>query len=485
MNIKSESQHYHHLILTLLLFSLIFTFPFAGKLNIISLSFINLYAFRILLLLSFMYLLFTKNLVVPRYYHNRWLLFFTGWLLIYGLISLFWVDNKIMAFRQISYVVWGGLTFMVIFSICYRIKNAFRIIKTSWLLSFIILAFFALIEIGTFAHFEGTFTKNLAKFDFIRNSFNSPLATFGNPNDYAVFLVFSLIIFFLRLGRNKRLLPIFFIFLTLFILYYTRSVLSTYAIYYVIVASAFLFLYTGSQMFLKIQLNYLSETVIQLRKNWIRIMFITAVFLLSFIFIIVRNTIVIPVENSGVHFEEVEKSDKGFELIKEKMTDFYLIESEPAVEITETESYNIRKNLILNGWHFALESWFMGIGAGQFEHKVLSGEGKFNTMNKGNPHNFTIEVLSQYGIIPLILLAIFFMKIALMVLKNFRQFYDIHLTMESSFLFLSIPAYLLVSNGPSAFISLPMNWIILTLIAYSAETLMKNKASLLIKAEHE
>ncbi len=472
------------LIFMLLLFSLIFTFPFAGKLNVVSLGFIHLYAYRVLLLLGFAYLFLTRQLVIPRFYHNRWLLFFIIWLMVYGSISLIWDDNVMMALRHISYILWGGLTFIVIFTLCYRLDNAFGIIKTSWLLSFVILAFFAVIEIGTFAHFEGTYTTNLSKYDFIRSTFNAPLATFGNPNDFAVFLVFSLIMFFLRLGRSKRFLPLLFIILTLFITYYTRSKLSAYAIYYVIFASVFLFLYTGNQMFLKFQLNYFKNVFRLFSKNMLKVIVIAGLFILSFVLIVTTNKIVIPVENPGVQFEEVEKSDKGLNEIKEKMADFYLIKSEPAFAVKETDSYSIRKNLILNGFHFAKESCLMGVGAGQYEHKTLTGQGKYDTMKHGNPHNFTIEILSQYGIIPLVFLAIFFFQIIFLIMRNFRQFYDADLTMESSFLFLAIPAYVLVSNAPSAFIALPMNWIILTLFAYSAEILLKNKASTLIETNH-
>jgi teichuronic acid biosynthesis protein TuaE len=472
-------------ILNLLLYSLIFTFPFASKINIIDFGFLNLYAYRIFLLLAIIYLGVTKQIFFPRYRLNKWLLLFIVWLFLYGLLSLLWVENQYLAWRQISHVLWGGFTFIVIFSLSYKVKNSLGIVKDAWLSAYIILAVFAIYEIGSGAHFEGTFTKNLEQFDSIRTTFNSPFSTFGNPNDYAAFLVFSLIFFFLRLARPNRILPLFFILMTVFIIYYTRSVIAMYGVYWVILASLFLLFYSNNQKIPRIQLYFTRKLFGKIKKNFISIIYISFLLLFGFIYSVCSNPIVFPADNDEVKYVQVEKSKEGISVLNREMFDFYLIEREPSVNITKTQSYSVRKNLILNGLTYAKESWFMGIGAGQFEEQILSGKLKYPTMNKSNPHNFFIEVLSQYGIIPIVFLGIFMMSIVVFLIRNFKQLYARDLSMESSMLFLTIPVYLLVSNGPSAFMSLPMNWIILTMMAYSAERLLKNKKHINEAHKHE
>lgn len=470
-------QNVNDIILKLLLFSLIFTFPFAGKINIIDLGFVNLYAYRLFLLLAFTYLAVTKQISFPHQRPTRWLLYFMFWLLIYGLVSLFWIENQFFAMKQISYILWGGLTFIVILSLCNKVHDSLRVVKKSWLAAFVILAFFAIYEIGSGVHFSGTFTKNLEQYDSIRSTFNSPFATFGNPNDYAAFLVFSLIFFLLRLARPNRIFPIVFIILTVFIIYYTRSVISMYAVYWVILAALFLIFFSNKQRILRLQLYFTRKSFVKLKKNLIPLVYISFLFLFAFFYSVSSNPIVTPVENGKVKFVEVEKSKLGVRILNEKVSEFYIVERETTVDPTQTESFAVRKNLILNGFDFAKESWFMGIGAGQFEHRILSRKCSYPTMNNPNPHNFFIEVFSQYGVIPVALLGIFMLSIVVFLIKNFKQVYSKNSSMESSLLFLTIPAYLLVSNAPSAFLSLPMNWIILTLIAYSAEKLMKNKVT--------
>jgi teichuronic acid biosynthesis protein TuaE len=475
----------NEIILNLLLYSLIFTFPFAGKINIIDFGFINLYAYRIFLLLAIIYLGITKQIFFPHHRFNKWVLFFIVWLLLYGLISLFWVENQYFALKQISHVLWGGFTFVVIYSLSCKVNNSLRIVKEAWLAAYLILAVFAIYEIGSGAHFDGTFTKNLEQFDSIRSSFNSPFSTFGNPNDYAAFLVFSLIFFFLRLAKPNRILPLFFILLTVFIIYYTRSVIAMYGVYWVILASLFLLFYSNNQRIPRIQLYFTRRWFSKIKKNFISIIYISFLLVFGLIYSVCSNPIVFPAEKDEVEYVEVEKSKQGMSILNRKLSEFYLIEREPSVDLTKTQSFSVRKNLILNGLTFAIDSWFMGIGAGQFEERILSGKFKYPTINKSNPHNFFIEVFSQYGIIPIAFLAVFMMSIVVFLKRNFKQFYARDLSMESSMLFLTIPAYLLVSNGPSAFISLPMNWIILTMMAYSAERLFKNKKKVTEAHKHE
>ncbi len=482
---ETTTNNRKDIFLKLLLFGLIFTFPFAAKLNLVSFGSINLYAFRIILIISFFYLIITKNLVVPSRYHNRWFVLFLLWILVYGVISLIWSGDKMLTIRHISYVGWGSLTFIVIYSMCLKLADPMKVIIKAWMIVFVIMAVFAFIEIGTSAHFEGTFTYTLSQLDTVRETFNSPLATFVNPNDFAAFLVFTLVFFLVRLGREKRLLPAIFVGITVFIVYYTRSVLAMYAIYWVVAAAVFLFLYAGNRKFLNVQFQKFSNFFRQSGSDFLYLSIIAAMIIFGVIFSVLKNSIVIPQEGNQVSLKKIEKTGEDVKMLTERMVDFYFIKSETKMPVSQTKSFSTRKNLILNGIVFLQQSYFMGAGAGQFEYKIRSGKAVFPTDGKTNPHNFFIEVLSQYGVISIVLISVFFIKILLLLLKNFKRFFNDQLSTESSFLLMVIPAYLIVSNGPSTFISMPMNWIILTIIAYSAEVLLKNRENVFDSVRNE
>jgi O-antigen ligase len=127
----------------------------------------------------------------------------------------------------------------------------------------------------------------------------------------------------------------------------------------------------------------------------------------------------------------------------------------------DSSSVNVRKNLILSGLDFASSSYFVGVGAGSFESKILKGENKYSTYGMPNPHNYFIEVFSQYGILITLFILSLFIFIGWKVLLSL--FHSIAFE-ESLFILLLIICYGLLSNANSSFLPLPLNWFMFSLI---------------------
>ncbi|MFZ4412854.1 MAG: O-antigen ligase family protein, partial [Bacteroidales bacterium] len=113
----------------------------------------------------------------------------------------------------------------------------------------------------------------------------------------------------------------------------------------------------------------------------------------------------------------------------------------------------IRLKLIKNGIYLFKESNGFGVGPGMFRY--LHNEKKIpeDVGEQNGPHNWIIELLSQYGFFCLIY--VFF--VIFMIWKSI-QFSKYHQRYSIIFI-LSIIGFLIMSNSPSGFGLLDINWI--------------------------
>lgn len=77
-----------------------------------------------------------------------------------------------------------------------------------------------------------------------------------------------------------------------------------------------------------------------------------------------------------------------FELLKPFDSDF----------LGSSNSIAVRINMIRNGITFLLRTWGMGVGVGNFEAWIIS-RSVYDTMEFLNPHNWWIELVSEYGVL--------------------------------------------------------------------------------------
>jgi teichuronic acid biosynthesis protein TuaE len=142
----------------------------------------------------------------------------------------------------------------------------------------------------------------------------------------------------------------------------------------------------------------------------------------------------------------------------------------------ENTSNDIRKGLIKNGWILLVDSYGLGVGAGNFDAYHKAGLVKHWTNNIINPHNWTIQVLSQYGLFIFIPLFWWYLQIFFLFFKNRKLFIEnndgaLPLLM-GSFIFV---VYFIISNSGSTFIANNLNWMMILLMAICADYVYQNK----------
>jgi hypothetical protein len=461
--IKNRDQYYNFL-----LFSLVFLFPFGTRLLVAEFLNIHFSLFRLVLLVTLAILSINRDLALP-WKQKGWLLTaFLFYLFIFGLISLSWVEDTHAALQQISHTGWGISVLLVFYSLLKRVHSGLHVVYIAWTAAFFCLALFAVIEILGAVHFESSFVDSLCQYDSFRMVFHAPLATFSNPNDYAVFITFSLIFMVVYTTFKNLWVLITAIVLSCFILVQTQSNLAFFASYYLLIT-----------ILLHLCLRLLSHPITkksfylpvfrQPTHRPVSVMIITVSMLAAVFVTIIANPLFIhiPDHPEKRSFIPLKKNIDGLNLMANNMLLANWHKKETTTNPFESESYNIRRNLLINGWCMAKQSSFSGIGAGQYVHTLGHHPQCADIAISTNPHSFVIEIFSQYGMLPLF---IFMSFILITLMKAIRSVFGSGFTLGilpvAWLMILLIPAYLLLSNAPSSFISHPMNWIVLTLLAY-------------------
>ena len=162
-------------------------------------------------------------------------------------------------------------------------------------------------------------------------------------------------------------------------------------------------------------------------------------------------------------------------LLKEKKIPCWILQTKlnsSYEDLNIMRSNELRKNLILNGFDYLVESNFVGIGAGAYRSYNLENKGKRPVQGLLNPHSFVIEVLSQYGILVFGLLCYIGFLIIIRITKDtFRgKFGSFHLLAVGL-----LVCILFLGNANSSFLSLPINWLLISLIIIVSNKLIVNQ----------
>ena len=438
-----------------LLFLLIFLFPFSDKINFYDAAgIVNIFAFRVVLGISVLVLLFKGGIKLRFFIESKWLTGFLAFLFAFGALSLFWVDSKLLAYQQLFHLLIACLLYVVFLSLLKNIDKPILLISKAWIFSFSIMTFFGILEIMTNAHFISGYTDHLASFDFIRPSFNAPLVSFSNPNDFSIYLSFGIVFFIYLFQSNKSLIAIISIVIAYFLLYSTLSRFGLLSFYMVLICFFISVLYRNNWQWLK--------------KNYQSMIAYVFAFVLIICFMIYTNPVGKPVNKDGkVEIVTVPMTSLGMDFLF----------STSAIPQDSTGSTAIRKNLILNGLYFTVKSNFLGIGAGQFEYKMKEEKPKYFTDGICSPHHFLIEIVSQYGFAALILILIFFVSLFFKMFFHLKKYRKNALSNEFILLISLTIVYVITSNSSSSYISHPINWIILTVISYVLSEISTAKIS--------
>ena len=311
-----------------------------------------------------------------------------------------------------------------------------------------------IVEFLTGIHFAGTKTQELLELP-VGNNFYAPMFIYDNQNDYLAYLIFTFLILNLfdeKLRNNNYLQLIFLVIIFVFASYADSNFAK-------IVSFGMIVLQLGMLIFQQIKKNKILDLLPY-----------GSAFILLIITIFTNTLFFGPKYENSANYRlngvQIVNQDEGkIEMISAKEQ---LSKSEQNQVIAYLDSINtkspegatnLRKNLILNGIDFIKSAPVFGIGPGGFALKIKRNEHKHFIHTHTSPHNFPIEIISQFGVFGWCyfgILTFIFLKIV-----SFRKSISFNQQVAFIFIFASLPFLWMM---PSAYLYLTIHWLFLPLL---------------------
>lgn len=428
------------------------TLPFGAKILSVSIGFMSIYPN---LVFSFALIPYTLPTLRKWSLRNKLVALF---LIIWFLIAI--AQLKMTGFNRPGLLDIRSLAMqcvfcLVLFSSYYKLgKLEFQRLLIIGLRSFLILLLVAgAVEYYTGIHFAG---KTTADFPLmvIGNNFYAPMFIYDNPNDYLLYslMIFVLLKLFDKVFKQNNLIGI----LTLVVLF----VFAQYA------DSKFARIAIGGLFLLELLvLFFKNRKKIAKQKHWPIIVSASL-----FILLVASNTLFFGPKyaNSKQYrlnaIELLSKKGSQFELKKvrdslTKQEQLALVDYLDSLNTKSPEvAVNLRKNLILNGIDMIKENPVLGIGPGGFHTRLTLGKQRYFIHNHVSPHNFPVEIISQFGLIGWLYLCIIF-GLFILVMKSVKE----HLRNNPWIiaLFMLLPIFWMM---PSAYLYLDIHWLLLPIV---------------------
>jgi teichuronic acid biosynthesis protein TuaE len=431
-------------IATLAFSLLIITLPFGSYLLPINFGGYSIFAFRAILILTFIVVVITKNIKFGIGDFSKWLsIIFLIWL-VYAACSLLWVADHKTALEELFYIFTGLALHLCMISLFPIMKKGSRIFAYSWIIGFFAIIIIALAEIVTKYHLP-SYTANLISRLSVNHRYRSlPIATFGNPNNLSIYLTFSFSLFIFLFQRNLyRGISTVAIFIIVFLVTKSESRLGTLTIVCQFVVFLIVTRITAPSIKFPIYRKGKKAAIISL-----------------ILVTIVYGSSLLP--NIQLQLGKISSTDPA-----------------PAGStklLAEDQSAGTRLAMIRNGLHFFKLSRGVGIGAGNFNEYMRTGRGIYGVATNGfgsrqlDPHNYYIEVLSQYGVLIFALFAIWFSSLVYFSVKLFTtRFLKSVSATRFIFLITLLMSYIMMANVQSRFIPNPFSFLIPTVLSMYAD----------------
>ena len=324
----------------------------------------------------------------------------------------------------------------IIFGTFYTLKiSRFKGLLKSGIFYYLgILIVVGLFEFYSGIHLRGTWTDKFLTLDTVSWIYYSPLFVYDNPNDFLVyFLGLALLcINFLPVNSTNRWLSTTFFFLAFIFAEVASSRIAIFASVAIVIVQLII-----------ITRQYLSKKFII---NSAIYFLVGTLFIALLVF---RNDNFIgPKYSNGAYLQNGEYAEF------------------PTSEQDEGYSSDfVRKNLMLNSFDFIKEKPLLGIGPGQFRFRHKERTVTYETGTVIGPHNYVLEVVSQYGIIAWLYLAFLGYLFYKQVRKCMRR-------REGLWVILLWLVFAMMMLMPSGFLYLDINWLIVPILAlFSADLL--------------
>ncbi|MBI4945990.1 MAG: O-antigen ligase family protein [Bacteroidetes bacterium] len=380
------------------------------------------------------------------------ILFFFFWLA-YGVAFFPFLPDKKIALYEIRSLIMMAAFICIVFRARYLLKAKpfFQLLNQLSLFLFILFTAVAFFEFFTGIHFSGFATEKLWKIPVVMQTY-APLFLYDNPNTALAYLFGLAILVFLSSIKStsntwKNLSITFILFLFSVVADSKFGKISTY----LLAATWLIFFSLNKKEFF--EKKYFWWTAISVLSILICVLtkplYFGPLWKNSEHYLIPSITLA-SVQNDKLYFYSPDSLVKQF---GEKE----VIKSYREYQLRGTDwSANIRKNLLMNGWYLTKQSKFKGVGPAQFRWYHQQKTVPYPTTTVTNPHNYAMEILSQYGLavfIPFILLCIFSWLSAFRKRNNNIQYF---------YLFsVCCIVFILISNMPSSFLILNIGWVLI------------------------
>jgi hypothetical protein len=449
-SIFSESRN----LVRFLFFAWLLTLPFGSNIGGFSIGLLTIYPNLIVTLAILPFCL----IEVKKF--NRFeliiLSFLFIWLLSAVISSSFNGFSSEAIFDIRSLIMQFMFGFVLIGSFHILDKAEFlRLVKLGVRCFLFVLLFSGILEFLTGIHFAGHKTVELLQLP-VGNTFYAPMFIYDNQNDYLTYLIFI----FLTLNIIDEKIQNNFLFQILVTL--VIFVFSTYA------DSNFAKMICGGICVWLV----LKTVMVHIKLNGLKSINPYLIVLLLFGITIFNNQIFLgpKYENGGNYrlngVSMIAKKDGKLTVVSAKD---YLSKKELQDLIDELDSINtkspagsvnLRKNLIINGIDFIKSAPVLGIGPGGYAQKCKKKQNKYFVNTHTSPHNFPIEIISQFGLFGWLYFSF--------LIFIFVSFFQIRTTISSAekialvFLMVSLPFLWMM---PSSYLYLSINWLLLPILA--------------------
>ncbi len=371
----------------------------------ISVGGLHLFGFRLLILANFVWLLTRLHVVsIQKSYVSLVFIGSSAIGLAWALVSLLWAPDILAAAKEIMAIVLGLTLCGLILEIDNKVDNGEKLLTNGWLFALLISVIIAIWELATKQHLPSVTFESAP--DYVKDG-NWISGTLGNPNNFAAFIVlaFPFVLAKLKSYRSIRggLAAVVLAAGLIALVLITKSRLGLLALF----AQILVYLFYHFRFGLKTLLLMGTIAVLGL-------VFIGA-----------------PVMHSSGIANRVQS----------KFSD---------------ASTSVRKNLFYDGLYITENT--EGLGAGPAAFSALAKAGKLPKFTEHivNPHNFAMEIVSQYGLIVFVALVLFMGLVLLITLVPVNESFEISLIQQNSITLLA--GYLLVSASNSTFINSNINW---------------------------
>lgn len=299
--------------------------------------------------------------------NNRYSVYFMFIWVIYAILSVIWVHDIKMWVRGVFFLVIGLLSIIMFL-------NSFSS-KDDILLSFNLLGLISIAHnaIGWYEVISGNyhFSNPVIAARYLR--FQRPVSTFGNVNDFSLFMFFSVFILYICYKNAKK--PI------------------VKTIYFISIISTIAIIVSAESRGIVIGLGIASIWFIlnTLKRSKSKKVLIFSISLLTIFLALLPF-----VGNVNFNFLQIDNM---------------------YINLTEETG---RLNLLKNGLYFLYRTMGFGVGAGNIEYWMMY-EGIYPTGQLLNIHNWWAEVLVGFGIIIFTMYLIFYAKLFKSMRKTYRN----------------------------------------------------------------